>query len=160
MSETACELNNPVNCDIDQLSFKSSFARFLAASTKLAPWLSDEIAPYLSASAVAAAKQCTGTPGTDSCGTVWLSGQWDGTSGLGQQMSALGVIQANLIKEARNPVSNGTGGTSVGDPSAGTEASTPIFSYAPLTTGDRAGAGILTALILVMTLGLVWFACH
>lgn len=160
LSETACESNTPVNCNIDQLSFKSSFSRFLAMSTKLAPFLYDQVAPYLAASAKAAAATCTGQPGGDSCGTLWTTGSFDGATGLGQEMSALQIIQANLIKNRPMPVTNGTGGTSIGDPSAGSQATQPLFTYAPLTTGDKAGAGILTAIVLILTIATVWFACH
>lgn len=77
MTEVACESNTPVNCDTDQLSFKASFSRFLGASTKLMPSLYDQVMPYLAASANAAAAQCTGNPGGDSCGTLWFNnGKW------------------------------------------------------------------------------------
>lgn len=89
----------------------------MAASTKVAPWLDDQIQPYLIASAQAAAAQCSG--GTDgvTCGTKWYdNGTWDGTYGVGQQMSALEVIQSNLIHEVAGPLTNSTGGTSTGNP--------------------------------------------
>lgn len=157
MTEVACEQNNPVNCNTDQLSFKATYSRFLAATTKYVPELASSIMGYLATSATAAAAQCTGQPGGDSCGTLWYSGKWDGTTGVGQEMSALQVIQANLVKYARDPVTNGTGGTSIGNPSAGSSDANPTVVLAPITSGDRAGAGILTAIIIVATLGTVWW---
>jgi mannan endo-1,6-alpha-mannosidase len=70
----------------------------MAASTKVAPWLYDSIKPYLAASAAAAALSCTGGDDGTTCGTRWWNnGVWDGATGVGQQMSALEVIQSNLI---------------------------------------------------------------
>lgn len=64
-------------------------------------------------------------------------------------MNALEVIQANLIDQVSGPVGNGTGATSVGDPNAGTRGDNDIAEPSDITTADRAGAGILTALVLV-----------
>ncbi|KAJ9623277.1 hypothetical protein H2203_006217 [Taxawa tesnikishii (nom. ined.)] len=156
MYEVACEPSN--NCDVDQLSFKAYLARWMAASTKVAPWLYNQVQPYLAASAAAAAKSCSG--GTDgvTCGTKWNLGQWDGTYGVGQQMCALEVIQSNLIHTVRGPVTNSTGGTSKGNPNAGTGGdSNPAAPSSRITTGDRAGAGIITAIILVGLLGGAWW---
>ena len=49
-----------------------------------------------------------------------------------------------------------TGGISVGDPSAGTEGDTGGPTE-PVTTADRAGAGIVTALMIVGILGGTWW---
>lgn len=124
----------------------------MAASTKVAPWLYDQMMPYLEKSAVAAAQQCDG--GTDgvTCGMQWTQNTtWDGSYGVGQQMCALEVIQATTIKRTTAPVSANNGGTSKGDPTAGssgdsTDGSAPT---SVITTGDRAGAGILTAVVLI-----------
>lgn len=91
------------------------------------------------------------------CGTSWASGSWDGGFGVGQQMNALEVFQSNLISSARGPVGNGTGGTSQGDPNAGSNSQDTPITYNAITTADRAGAGILTALVLIgMTGGGYW----
>ena len=96
------------------------------------------------------------------CGLSWSKGaQWDGTSGVGQQMAALEVIQSNLIQQAKAPVTNSTGGTSQGDPSAGINdpsAQDPTAT-GPVTKGDRVGAGILTAVVVCGVLGgLAWLS--
>lgn len=88
----------------------------MAASTKVAPWLYDTVQPYLAASAAAAALSCSGGEDGVTCGTQWNLGAWDSTYGVGQQMSALEVIQSNLITQVKGPVSNSTGGTSQGNP--------------------------------------------
>ncbi|KAI0883695.1 glycoside hydrolase family 76 protein [Annulohypoxylon maeteangense] len=152
MIEIACE---PVNlCDTDELSFKAYLSRWMAATTKWAPWTFDRIKTLLSNSAVAAAKQCTGGDNHRMCGLKWAnnSGQWDGTTGVGQQMAALEVVLANMIQQAEAPVTNGTGGTSAGNPSAGGSDDGRVDPsgrlYGPTTSGDRAGAAICTVVIL------------
>lgn len=157
MYEVACEPQ--MNCNTDQLSFKAYLARWMAATTKVAPWTYDQIKPYLAASATGAADTCTGGSDGVTCGTQWYIGHWDGTYGVGQQMSALEVMQSNLIDKVQGPVGNKTGGISVGDPSAGTGGDTnPGAPTGRITTGDKAGAGILTALVIVGILGGAWYA--
>jgi len=161
--EVACE-KALVHCTIDMLSYKAYLTRWMAASTKWAPFMLDSVMPVLKTSAVAAAKQCSGSPADRPngrmCGLSWSEGEvWDGTSGVGQEMAAMQVIQANLIQSAREPLTNATGGTSKGDPGAGTgdPAGTDPTVLEPLTTGDKAGAGILTAVVAAIILsGLVW----
>ena len=152
MYEVACEPNN--NCNVDQLSFKAYLSRWMAATTKVAPWTADQILPLLASSAQAAALSCTGGDGTIVCGTKWTTGTYDGVTGVGQQMSALEVIQSNLIKKVSGPVSNSTGGTSQGNPSAGTGSSSqPVNAPGAIRTKDKAGAGILTAIVIMTLLG-------
>lgn len=69
-------------------------------------------------------------------------------------MSALEVIQSNLIQKVSGPVGNKTGGTSQGDPSAGSGTSTDtVRAPNAVTMKDKAGAGVLTAVVLIMLLG-------
>ena len=129
------------------------------ASWKLAPFTKALTSTYLSTSAAAAAKSCSGGSDGVTCGTKWTTGTWDGTWGVGQQMCALSVIQGQLEDEVRGPLSNTTGGTSQGNPSAGTGGDTnPAAPQSVITTGDRAGAGILTAVVLVGLVGGAWYA--
>ncbi len=151
MFEVACETVNL--CDLDQQSFKAYLSRWMAATTKWAPWTASKILPLLQASSVAAASQCTGGDNGRMCGLRWTdNGKWDGTTGVGQQMAAMEVTLANIINDVVSPVTNGTGGTSQGDPTAGgsdigrTDPYTADEFMRPITTGDRVGAGILTAL--------------
>ena len=143
-------------CNIDQWSFKASFSRWLAITAGLATYTQPQILPLLQTSAKAAAKQCTGGDGNQ-CGSRWYQ-DFDGNVGVGQQMSALSVIQANLITEARAPYSSESGGTSKGNPSAGTgDTSTSPTHFDPVTTADKAGASILTILVLGLTVGGAWW---
>jgi len=148
MWEIECEPHS--NCDPDQKSFKAYLSRWMAATTKVAPWTTDFVMARLQPSAEAAAAACTGTsyPGYGTtCGLIWYTESWDGTYGVGQEMNALEVIQANLISFAKAPVTSESGGTSVGNPLAGTGQGSGIKEPGfHITTADKAGAGILTLL--------------
>jgi mannan endo-1,6-alpha-mannosidase len=156
MVEVACE-NNGL-CDVDQHSFKAYLARWMAATTKMAPYTYDAIMAKLGPSAQAAAQQCSGGDKGQTCGFKWTQNTtWDGSYGVGQQMAALEVIQSNLISKVSGPVTNTTGGTSKGDNNAGTSSSTNIEVILPATTGDRVGAGFLTTVILIIFIGTIWW---
>ncbi|TVY56359.1 Mannan endo-1,6-alpha-mannosidase DCW1, partial [Lachnellula cervina] len=157
--EVTCEASL-VHCTIDMLSYKAYLVRWMAAATKVAPFIYDDVISALKTSATAAALQCSGGPNGRMCGFSWSKGaDWDGTSGVGQQMAALEVVQSNLIKQAKAPLTNSTGGTSQGDPNAGMGSSSTQQPGAtkPPTKGDKVGAGILTALVLCVLVGtLTW----
>ncbi|KAF2083359.1 glycoside hydrolase family 76 protein [Saccharata proteae CBS 121410] len=157
MYEQACEPRG--NCNIDQRSFKAYLSRWMAATMKVAPWTQSLLEPYLVASRQAAAKICSGGTNNTMCGLQWTTnGVFDGSTGVGEQMAALEVMGTALIATVAGPVTNNTGGTSQGDPNAGSSdnAHTPI-AYDPISTGDKAGAGILTALILSGIVGGAWW---
>lgn len=154
MTEQACEGGD--NCNFDQRSFKAYLSRWMAASTKVAPFLIDTVMPLLRSSAQAAAKTCTGGADGTACGLRWTTGAFDGSTGPGEQLAALEVIQSNLINAVDGPLGNATGATSIGDPSAGGERSLQLVQYPPITTADRAGAGILTAVVLLGTISTGW----
>ena len=160
MQEIACEPQ--VTCNYDQPSFKAYLSRWMAATTQLAPFTATFINQKLHDSAMGAAGQCVG--GTDgvTCGRTWNSKTWDGKYGVGEEMSALSVIQGNLISKVQAPVTQASGGTSQGNPAAGSSGDksaqgTDPDQSKPVTTGDRAGAGILTALVLGSLVGSVWW---
>lgn len=157
MYEVACE--PPGTCNTDNFSFKAYLSRWLTATTKLAPFTADYIMPKLRTSAVAAAAQCTGGDSGTMCGMKWTdNGKWDGTKGVGQQMGVLEAIQGNLIASVAGPVTNTTGGTSKGNAAAGGgSGGTPTIPQKTIQTSDRAGAGILTALVIIWLLGGIWW---
>lgn len=162
MYEQACEDVNTVGtCDTDQKSFKAYLSRWMAATTKLAPYTASYIMPLLKTSAAAAAAQCDGGTDGTTCGEHWADNStYDGNYGLGQQMSALSIIQSMLIDEAPDLLTNTTGGTSVGNAGAGAganSASTTAGTITPATTSGKVGAGILTAIVLCGCLGGVGF---
>lgn len=169
MIEQACEPN--VVCNTDQLSFKAYFSGWLAATTVLAPFTKAIIAPVLQKSAAGAGLACPAGGGL--CGFRWTTGSNDGNTGIGQQMSALSAIQSSMIVVPVSkvagaaappiiaaPVTNSTGGTSVGDSSAG-------ISTAPkdgtmeeklvITMQDRVAAGFVSAAAVLSVIGGVCF---
>jgi len=154
MVEISCEWAK--NCNPDQTSFKAYLSRWMAATTQLAPFLKDQIMPKLQASAQGAAQQCIGGDTGSKCGRNWNSGTWDGYTGVGEQMSALSVVQANLIDKAKKPVTGNSGGTSKGDPNAGGGRNTAV-KYTKITEGSKAGAGFLTALVMFAMVGGGWW---
>lgn len=159
LTEVACERRD--TCDFDQRSFKSYFIRFAAASTKWAPFLAEPMRPYFLATAQAAAKCCVpGDPGVI-CSHKWELGEYDGITGVGEQLCALQAMQSLLITDAGLPVTTDTGGTSKGDPTAGTSGSGDAAGGRPIPetigTSERAGAGVLTAFLIVgMLCGTYW----
>lgn len=159
MEEVACE---PVDrCNIDQQSFKAYLSRWLASTMQWVPDTYDRLMPWIRSSAVAATAQCEGGENGRMCGMKWSSGEYDGTTGVGQQMAALEVTLACMIR-MRDPIlTSDTGGESQGDPGAGgsdigrTEPPGPDFG--PVTAGDQAGAAILTASIVgCLVAGIFW----
>lgn len=82
------------NCNLDQQSFKAYLGRWMGKTALLVPSTKDQITTYLTTSASAAAKSCTGSDGA--CGSRWYQ-EFDGETGVGQQMSAMEVTQACLM---------------------------------------------------------------
>jgi mannan endo-1,6-alpha-mannosidase len=148
-----CEQNNA--CNVDQHSFKAYLSRWMAATTQMAPFTYEIIAPLLLSSAKAAVAQCTGAPTGNVCGLKWyLNGTWDGTAGVGQQMAALEVVLGTMVGHATPAVTNTTGGNSASNPTAGYNSSNvpPGAVVTPATKADRAGAWLLTVLFSLATL--------
>lgn len=105
MFEAACEPS--YTCDVDQLSMKAYLARWLAATSVMAPYTAGRIGPLLQASALGAASACTGgADGGQPCGTQWYAGGYDGHTGLGQQLSAMEVMYALLVNETTPPLTS------------------------------------------------------
>ncbi|KAH8653863.1 cell wall glycosyl hydrolase [Xylariales sp. PMI_506] len=165
MYEPSCEPQS--SCDTDSLSFKTYLVRWMSKTAQLMASTYDTIYPLLLASAKGAALQCDGTATASksyeidgyACGSHWVWGSdYDGASGVGQQMAGLAAVFYTLLDNATDPYTSTTGGTSTGDASGGTSktASDVEATYA-ITTGDRVGAGILTAVILGGLCGGVYF---
>jgi len=144
--EPQCETSK--TCTTDMKSFKGYLHRWYAYTSKVAPFTAPRIRPVLEKSAQAAVKVCTGGDNGRQCGFSWASGSFDDNTGAGQEMNVLGATSALLIGEAKDPYTKATGGTSKGDPNAGADSDDLTKSFGPLTGGDRAGAGILTAVVL------------
>lgn len=168
MRESACDfapLPNPPTCNTDQRSFKAYLSRFMAYTYQMAPFTQPWILPRLQASAIAAAATCNGGSDQQVCGLAWIRKTYDdapygiAVGGVGEHMSVLEVLQANLIPQTTPPVTDAEGGTSKGDPAAGTNTLDPeeLLQTDPSSPGDKAGAGILTAIVLGLLLGLTYW---
>ncbi|PIG79904.1 endo mannanase [Aspergillus arachidicola] len=143
LSEVACE---PIlTCDRNQLCFKGYVAMWLAFTAIL-----------LQGSAAAISKQCSGGD-QNLCGERWYSTEPVGPTGLEVQMAALGGITSNLMLfEAQSPKtieSNPNATETEIDHHSDEEPNKPK----PITTGDRAGAGIITVVVAIAVAGtVVW----
>ncbi|KAI0189482.1 glycosyl hydrolase family 76-domain-containing protein [Astrocystis sublimbata] len=150
MIEVACESVNL--CDTDQQSFKAYLSRWMAATTKWAPWTFDRVKKLLRNSAKAAVKQCTGGDN----GRIGTAAR-----ASGQQMAAMEVVLANMIQQAKPPVTDVSGGTSPGDPTAGSQDRghpDPLGRpLRPIKTGDRAGAAMVTLIVVMVMLAALMF---
>ncbi|KAF2741156.1 mannan endo-1,6-alpha-mannosidase DCW1 precursor [Polyplosphaeria fusca] len=156
MFEVACEQNG--KCDFDQRSFKAYLARWMGYTMKVAPWTRELIMPKIQASAQAAAKQCNAGEDQTTCGLRWTNnGANDGSFGPGEQMAALEVTQALLLDEVSGPVGQKTGGVSQSNPNAGAGVQDKPITFNDITTGDKAGAGFLTTLVLLGIIGGAWW---
>ena len=157
MFEVACEDIN--TCNIDQRSFKAYLARWMAAAAVKAPFTYPSLKPILEASANAAISTCNGGDDGNQCGLRWWRGTNDGSVGVGEQMSALEVVQSNLITVAPGPVSADTGGTSKGDPNAGSTSkiNPEDLHQSEITTADRTGAAIISVMIIAFVAGGAWW---
>ncbi|KAH6874760.1 glycoside hydrolase [Thelonectria olida] len=151
--EIACEDHD--TCTTDMFSFKGYVHRWLSVTAKLAPHTSTTILPVLATSAEAAIKQCTGGDNGRTCGFKWKSGVFDGKIGVGQQMNVLAAVSSLLMEKTPAPVTAKTGGTSKGNSDAGTGGDGKYLGGdKPLSTGDKAGAGIITFLVLAGACGM------
>ncbi|KOS23011.1 Mannan endo-1 [Escovopsis weberi] len=150
--EPSCE---PVNtCTTDMLSFKGYLHRWYTSVTQVAPFIAPKILPVLRTSAAAAIKQCYGGNLGRQCGFNWVTGAYDGKTGAGQEMNVLGAVSALLHETAEAPVTEGSGGISKGNPNAGSKSDDFKKHLKPITTGDKAGAGIITLIILGSACGM------
>lgn len=159
MVERACELEDRVQCNVDQHSFKGYMHRAMATAAVVAPFTYELVSKTLRSSTAGCVSSCL-ADGT--CGFRWTTGEYDGDVNhgpAGQEMSALAALSTLLIEQPHvlnGPLTNSTGGTSVGDPNAGQKFQ-GLRPLRPITTGDRAGAGIVTAVVLASFVGsVVW----
>jgi mannan endo-1,6-alpha-mannosidase len=123
MVEWNCELSN--SCNTDQPTFKGYLIRWLTTAMIIVDDddISGQIEDWLRQNAIGAAQQCTGD--SNMCGLKWFDATYDGTTGVGQQMSAMSLFANNIVRLTQDrsdfmPLTLNTGGNSESDPSAGT----------------------------------------
>ncbi|KAK4959074.1 hydrolase 76 protein [Elasticomyces elasticus] len=176
--EVACEPSH--NCNVDQLAFKAILVRALANTRDLtfdhqttashnesipistngsavtSGSLHDSINAILRTSARAAAASCSGGADGTTCGSVWTNATWDGSYGLGQELSALEVFLANLPAKVLinansttgSPTTSGNGTVTTGGNGSSTSGS------AVVNTNDAVVNGKGSTLALVCGLGM------
>nr|POF01266.1 mannan endo-1,6-alpha-mannosidase dcw1 [Quercus suber] len=142
LTEVACQPQS--SCVTDQLAFRAILARALASQLALSTNDSDGAAAILQASAAGAAAQCVEHQDSLSCGSDWSSTTWDGTYGVGQSVSALEVILANLPQPAlltadsagtaTSGTASGPGNATMSSPAAMT--SSPHVNAAAMQVGS------------------------
>ncbi|CBF80512.1 hypothetical protein AN8421.2 [Aspergillus nidulans FGSC A4] len=146
-SEYLCEPK--ALCNYNEILFKGIVSTWITFVGLIVPETYDRIFAKLQTSAQAAALSCSGA-GNNTCGIKWYKSSWDGSIGMEQQIIATDVLSSVLVSEKSNPpLTTKTGGNSTSDPNAGTSDSKHNTGEAkPITTGDRAGAGILTVVFV------------
>ena len=141
MYESECEPQG--TCDTDQLSFKGLLARWMAASAQLVPDISNATMSLLQASAQAAAMACSGGPSNSTCGQKWYVGGFDGSTGVGQQLSALEVVQGLLTNTTTPP--NAAANVHISVATATTTVPVPTVTPPPASIGGDGGGNAISA---------------
>lgn len=161
MVEISCQ-QKTITCDADQRTFKGIYSSLLGQTIQLVPEMAASILSYLEPSAYAAARTCTGGFDGHTCSLNWLTGVYDDAYiGLGEQLGVMGAILNTQIQRSAGPFADITGGESKGNGSAGTDISNPFANTiaAPLQIGpgDKAGAGIITAVVCIALIASGWW---
>lgn len=164
LTEGIC-MPNPCNWT-DELAFKAILARAWANLKNLNSSVpQDDVRNWTSASAVGAAAQCSGGENKTTCGSDWTSSVWDGSQGLGQDLSALEIFLANLPAKqlfnastattlSGNATDGGNGATATSSGPSGTQSS-GAASASPTSTGGAVGCGLPPWWLDVLLLGCV-----
>jgi mannan endo-1,6-alpha-mannosidase len=145
MFEAMCEQRSA--CNVDQASFKAYLARWLAATSLLAPFTAGRVGTILQTSAMGAAAACTAGPYGNTCGAKWYINASDGTSGLGQQLAAMEVMYALLVNETTPPaylpnvvIRNEPANVTSVAPALPSDTRRPLVGPGPV--GDASGTGV------------------
>ncbi|KAJ5097693.1 mannan endo-1-6-alpha-mannosidase [Penicillium angulare] len=157
ISEKTCEAVGN-NCDRNQKLFKGLTLMWMANVALVVPETYDKLLKGIQDSATGAAISCSGQ-GNKTCGDRWYSG-YDGKIGMEEQISATNAFSVALLPFVKNssaPLNTLTGGNSSSNPNAGTTYDNGLPKFAPITTGDRAGAGIMTAVFVGGMVGMAVF---
>lgn len=157
ITDWQCEASDRCYIDANGPLFKGLTVSWLADIALIIPPLKEKILPKLQVSAEGAANSCTGN-GQNLCGNRWYGG-YDGQNSMENAISGSQMMSAVMVKFlglSSTPVSTATGGNGSSDPNAGTRQSSQNSDSAvlpPITTADKAGAGILTAVLVAGVVG-------
>lgn len=156
MYEAACQPT--LKCNNDQRCFKGIYSRFLGLTCLMAPTLNEEIQNHLELTTPGVLQSCTGGSDGHTCGMAWSYSGWDGYYGMGEQMSALEALQNRLIWTKQGPLTSDTGASSSGNGSAGLDSATDLVQNTlSIQTKDKAGAAILTVILVGLFLLSAWW---
>lgn len=188
LTEIACATRG--TCNTDQLAFRAILGRSLAQTLALTDdqntfnydrpvnisnpanisdagrvpaWsMHERINFLLRESAMGAAMQCSGGENGTTCGNTWGNSTWDGSEGLGQDLSALNIILANIPigematvnSSAANAGSSsgGANGTAGNDGSAGDEGSEGVEGEASTGAAGRVAVSTVGMLAVLGSL--------
>lgn len=144
MTEVACEPRG--TCYTDQYAYKGLAAQWMGEAMQVAPFTTDVILAYLQSSAEGAAEQCSGGDNRTACGTHWTRSEYDGKTGLGQELSALNVLLANLAVNSSSPTNANTTAattttTAQGKGTTTSSSSTTTTSGKPTGTSSKPSSG-------------------
>ncbi|RPA83795.1 mannan endo-1,6-alpha-mannosidase [Ascobolus immersus RN42] len=164
--EYTCETNN--SCDQDQRWFKGHLHRFLGLVYQLCPFTQPMITPKFKETARWAPKTCYGGPAGDRCGFRWWfegGGVFDGIDGVSVESSTLEVVQSALLTVPRPNAETkpkwiykaSDGGVASRNITELESSEKGMRKLKVITDGQRAGAWIMTIIMVAMALGLVWF---
>ena len=139
MTEQACEPYD--TCNTDNEAFKGVAAQWLGATLRIVPNSTAGPLPgNLRSSAKAAIKQCSGGKNGTECGLVWISPKADRKHGLGQELSAMNILVANLAaKSTKRPNNASSPGQSA--LTTGSRGSAPNLTSTPSPSAQPAGSG-------------------
>ncbi|KAG0675841.1 hypothetical protein C6P40_001508 [Pichia californica] len=112
-------------CNNDQRAFRAIVANSLGNVAQLVPEYKDRVLKIINASAKGAAASCSGGSDGVTCGKDWSTGSWDGLYGLGEQISALEIIQNTVITDLELPCT---------DKSCGVEFDNSTYVTIPIPT--------------------------
>lgn len=155
MFESACMKIH--TCKTDQRAFRAYFARCLALTAVLVPQTYDTIYNRLETTAKGVANSCVGGYDGHTCGMNWSYPGWDGYYGLGEEMSALEVVQSLMIKTKKMILTLQDGASSTGDPLFGNTTYKPQAKLLDLNKGDTAGASIITVIVGITIIALGYY---
>ncbi|KAL6942203.1 mannan endo-1 [Hanseniaspora vineae] len=155
MYEQQCQASK--SCNNDQRSFKTLFSANMGYVSVMAPFTASTVDPLIISSATAAAGSCDGGYDGVTCGMNWFNATNDGYYGLGEQMCALSVIQTLLVHDVAAPyqlstndyMAQGNSEAGLSTTSSNNEASL-LNAKLDISHGDRVGASIITAVILLI----------
>lgn len=133
MYERECEASI---CNTDQISFKAYLAQCLGKAAVVVPEIASDVRAILNSSAQAAAKTCTGGATGRLCGIKWFVGGWDGSEGVGQQMTAFQTISSLLIWAVSGPTKRADSNSSIPATSSTTSIPSISISSAPSQSSE------------------------